>query len=709
MKAIIEKIVNSSNAENLQNNIVLVDHNLIMQLRSGDGEKERVELSKYFIDCSENSNMIINAKIRRKIKRLVQFLDLNENYSIPSENNEEMVSAVNNNYSNDSQHCLENIENSLSKPYKKPEELIQFSSSKDLIHSFTSSTSASQVETILNSINIDLLNEMNDRLNIIQTLKSISEKSFLYKMIRRRLNRLVYALSNENERKELMIAHANAVKTAENKPKQNKKSEYNNSNNNNIKSISNNNIINHKNDFQNGIKIDLKTDDNNKPEEHFFMKISNDNKSFSQCLNELNFDSNILLNEDYINNLEVNVISVAIDGIGPTEEEPFNHINCQNIINILELILNNNNLTINAKLKRKLKRLISSLNEGVLEYNNINNMIFIDKNRNDVIDNKYNNCIETVNVSNINEISNVHNNNIHNYANKNDNYNNNNNNNNNNTKRVVPIITSTVNEINSETISNNNILLEPIIEKVSKVTSVNELIDSIADVRQSCGNTTTRRKLKRSIEQVLKTAPFISSSEINNDSNNDDHNNSTNEYNSKAKPSELSSVFQSNGITGEIHIRILTDSNTFQSKGMAFVDFENPADLYKAISLHKKMMINNRLLNIEKSCGGKNKDNRLLKINDSREEQLSKIKIENEQLLEKYHVFKNNKISDIFKDKLLRTSPVILEKVIQEWFSKENNNRSYAKLDEMLSSSLSLNNNGLVAMITDDDDDSNNN
>ena len=56
------------------------------------------------------------------------------------------------------------------------------------------------------------------------------------------------------------------------------------------------------------------------------------------------------------------------------------------------------------------------------------------------------------------------------------------------------------------------------------------------------------------------------------------------------------------------------------SRGMAFVELEGPRELHKCIALHHTKL-HGRTINIEKSCGGKNKLGRAAKLSAKRGEQ----------------------------------------------------------------------------------------
>jgi RNA recognition motif-containing protein len=74
-------------------------------------------------------------------------------------------------------------------------------------------------------------------------------------------------------------------------------------------------------------------------------------------------------------------------------------------------------------------------------------------------------------------------------------------------------------------------------------------------------------------------------------------------------------------LTKPIQIRILTDSKTKKSRGMAFVQVEDPEFLYALLKLHQTYL-KGRRINVEKSAGGKRgSETRKAKIQAYRKEQ----------------------------------------------------------------------------------------
>ena len=69
-----------------------------------------------------------------------------------------------------------------------------------------------------------------------------------------------------------------------------------------------------------------------------------------------------------------------------------------------------------------------------------------------------------------------------------------------------------------------------------------------------------------------------------------------------------------------LKIRILTDSKTKMSRGMAFVETDDPELLYGLLRLHKTLL-DGRRINVERSAGGRNNERRKAKIAQYRNEQ----------------------------------------------------------------------------------------
>ena len=66
---------------------------------------------------------------------------------------------------------------------------------------------------------------------------------------------------------------------------------------------------------------------------------------------------------------------------------------------------------------------------------------------------------------------------------------------------------------------------------------------------------------------------------------------------------EISAHLEKHGVAGPIQVRLLTHSDTGNSKGVAFADLPDAQQLHKCLALHHSVL-GGRLINVEKSCGG---------------------------------------------------------------------------------------------------------
>lgn len=83
---------------------------------------------------------------------------------------------------------------------------------------------------------------------------------------------------------------------------------------------------------------------------------------------------------------------------------------------------------------------------------------------------------------------------------------------------------------------------------------------------------------------------------------------------------ELREHLENGGVTGPIHVRLLTEKGSNKSRGQAFVTLIDAENQYKCLSLHHSKL-KNRVINVERSCGGRNLDKRKGKLQALRREQ----------------------------------------------------------------------------------------
>lgn len=254
--------------------------------------------------------------------------------------------------------------------------------------------------------------------------------------------------------------------------------------------------------------------------------------------------------------------------------------------------------------------------------------------------------------------------------------------------------------------------LVALIEKVATSTNAADLETNLAAVKPGIGNTYSRRKLKRLIEQLVAKPEIESSTNAKvrrrvtrvlkilspgGESSTNDANN--NDSTLKQSPSEgadekagrkrklaaisvphivfigqlpytcteedLRLFFQQNNIKGEMKVRLLTDARTKESKGMAFVEFNTLEDMNTALLLHHAVFMN-RKINIEKSCGGKDVKKRKEMIEQQKVKQQKTIEFTFQQLFDDYsekRVLNPDSLGKEFKAKLMGYSPLILSKV----------------------------------------------
>ena len=257
----------------------------------------------------------------------------------------------------------------------------------------------------------------------------------------------------------------------------------------------------------------------------------------------------------------------------------------------------------------------------------------------------------------------------------------------------------------------NNLVLDKdlgsTISGVRNAVNANELEEALNGVRPGVGSCNSRRTLKRAIEQVLTKSEIESSmnakvrrrvtraikalapgaAEAVEQAKKAEEEATKLQKQAKdaSKPNkaivpyivfvgqldyeitveELTQFFRSKGIEGSIKMRLLKDKETGRSKGMAFVELETAAEMYKCVALHHSI-VNGRMVNIEKSCGGKNKEVRKEKLTEKRQEQTQKLNETVKKILETYTeqgIVQSDKFGSEFEEKIYRYGPHILAKV----------------------------------------------
>jgi hypothetical protein len=250
--------------------------------------------------------------------------------------------------------------------------------------------------------------------------------------------------------------------------------------------------------------------------------------------------------------------------------------------------------------------------------------------------------------------------------------------------------------------------LEPVIEKIRSVGSAADLEDALSDVKPDSGSCSSRRTLKRAIERLLsqenikdsinakvrrRIARVISMLEPKAHSERVklpvEATGETvveslvggvtasvpqtkipyvvfiGQLSFSASEQDVESHLRTHGVEGNISVRLLKKTDSGESRGMAFVELEGARELHKCIALHHSRL-QGRVINVEKSCGGKNKSARAEKIEEKRREQMNKVHESVDKVLLEFHekgVVDINTIGGEFKDKIHRYTPGFVAEV----------------------------------------------
>jgi hypothetical protein len=267
---------------------------------------------------------------------------------------------------------------------------------------------------------------------------------------------------------------------------------------------------------------------------------------------------------------------------------------------------------------------------------------------------------------------------------------------------------------NSHLLEDKNLV--ELIEKVKESSTAVDLETNLIVIKSGeIGNTHSRRKLKRTIEQVLTkeeidggmnakirrrvnrviktlTPGENNLTHLNNSKNEntvEDNKEDTNDNEQKkkkkkkesdnpfvvfvgqlpysCKEDDLLQYFQeTHQIQGPIKIRFLTNPNTKEFKGMAFVEFMNYEEMKKALLLHHSIF-QSRKINVERSnqVGKKNAQREEI-LKQNKERQQSEINSHFQQIFqhcENKGILSAATLGKEFKEKLMKYSPIYLEKV----------------------------------------------
>jgi len=129
---------------------------------------------------------------------------------------------------------------------------------------------------------------------------------------------------------------------------------------------------------------------------------------------------------------------------------------------------------------------------------------------------------------------------------------------------------------------------------------------------------------------------------------------------------ELQVFLQSAGLVGPVKVRMLTDESG-APKGTAFADLVSAEDMHKCLSLHHTVF-KGRKINVEKSCGGKNKERRTEKLAAQKLDQESKLRAKVSQILDEYVERKVipgvQELGSLLSDRLYTYTPAHVQNIL---------------------------------------------
>lgn len=153
---------------------------------------------------------------------------------------------------------------------------------------------------------------------------------------------------------------------------------------------------------------------------------------------------------------------------------------------------------------------------------------------------------------------------------------------------------------------------------------------------------------------------------------------------------DLEDHFRTGGVEGMIKVRLNVDSKTGRSKGTAFVELEGPRELHKSLGLHHTLL-NSRRINVEKSCGGRNKQHRSQKIKQQRDMQKVKASEDVDAIIKHFEQptdIKFRDIDDSTMNRIYACTPSevreIFDNVSEKISSGEQKSNRYELLKEAL-------------------------
>ena len=160
------------------------------------------------------------------------------------------------------------------------------------------------------------------------------------------------------------------------------------------------------------------------------------------------------------------------------------------------------------------------------------------------------------------------------------------------------------------------------------------------------------------------------------------------QLNYKTTAEDLIKHLNVNGIKTEVPgfaVRLMTreDNATKVSRGAAFVQLSDTEDLHMCLGLHHSIL-HGRRLNVEKSCGGRNKEMRSIKLAERRHEQNIAVKAKINTVLEDFEnrgVISVTSLGSLLKERLYSCTAAHVAEILENFSNKPKEERGQADLD----------------------------
>ena len=143
------------------------------------------------------------------------------------------------------------------------------------------------------------------------------------------------------------------------------------------------------------------------------------------------------------------------------------------------------------------------------------------------------------------------------------------------------------------------------------------------------------------------------------------------------------------GAKNRFSIRMLTDKGSdgeTRSKGMAFVQVQDPTELHKCLGLHHTIL-HGRRINVEKSCGGRNKDARQAKLAGRRQEQESAVRSKIDEVLADYEsrdVLSVEGLGSMLAERVYSYTAQGVSEILEQFSQRPKEHRSRRDLDLLM-------------------------